>query len=325
MARRPPRDRSAPARSASNSPIPSLDSSAPAIPDSNTTANYLSTDAEPQAALRRSPRLNSASPRARTAEVEPAAAHYETTEARKHANADSASAYLPAQSSTAPDTSVRDNITDVASGASASTVLAPNPTWHQKLLATLRSSLPANLHFILNPSLTLENTGSVARDHLASERTFLAYVRTSLTVASAGVGASHFLPSFLHAERALLTSTPRPFISLGAAVHDQLVLAITRRVVWRTAAEVRKAARGGDRDLWSLVLADRSVYHVLSGCLRLAFPYFVAGLGCYRYFKIQGALIDGRFLPAQRTAMFMSAVLVSLVVVIFGILTAVPH
>lgn len=39
-------------------------------------------------------------------------------------------------------------------------------------------------------SLTLKNTGSVARDHLASERTFLAYVRTSLAFASAGVGTS---------------------------------------------------------------------------------------------------------------------------------------
>ncbi|KAI0793030.1 hypothetical protein BC629DRAFT_1242195, partial [Irpex lacteus] len=35
--------------------------------------------------------------------------------------------------------------------------------------------------------LILENSGSVARDHLASERTFLAYMRTSLTIASTGV------------------------------------------------------------------------------------------------------------------------------------------
>ncbi|KAI0823163.1 hypothetical protein BC628DRAFT_1291313, partial [Trametes gibbosa] len=35
--------------------------------------------------------------------------------------------------------------------------------------------------------MTLENSGSVARDHLASERTFLAYARTSLTIASTGV------------------------------------------------------------------------------------------------------------------------------------------
>lgn len=37
-------------------------------------------------------------------------------------------------------------------------------------------------------SLVLENKGNVARDHLASERTYLAYVRTSLATASAGVG-----------------------------------------------------------------------------------------------------------------------------------------
>ncbi|KAI0088594.1 hypothetical protein BDY19DRAFT_891052 [Irpex rosettiformis] len=38
-----------------------------------------------------------------------------------------------------------------------------------------------------SPTLILENSGSVARDHLASERTFLAYMRTSLAIASTGV------------------------------------------------------------------------------------------------------------------------------------------
>ncbi|KAJ7121634.1 hypothetical protein C8R44DRAFT_736417 [Mycena epipterygia] len=42
-------------------------------------------------------------------------------------------------------------------------------------------------------SLVLENAGSVARDHLASERTFLAYTRTSLTIASAGVALAQLL------------------------------------------------------------------------------------------------------------------------------------
>lgn len=34
----------------------------------------------------------------------------------------------------------------------------------------------------------LENKGSVARDHLAAERTYLAWLRTSLAMASIGIG-----------------------------------------------------------------------------------------------------------------------------------------
>ncbi|PKC60338.1 hypothetical protein RhiirA1_21873 [Rhizophagus irregularis] len=39
----------------------------------------------------------------------------------------------------------------------------------------------------INPSLTLENKASVARDHLANERTFLAWLRTSLSFISIGI------------------------------------------------------------------------------------------------------------------------------------------
>lgn len=42
----------------------------------------------------------------------------------------------------------------------------------------------------LRLSFVLENKGNVARDHLASERTYLTYVQTSLACASAGIGAS---------------------------------------------------------------------------------------------------------------------------------------
>ena len=54
------------------------------------------------------------------------------------------------------------------------------------------SKSPSNplVKLVSSISLKLENNGSVARDHLASERTFLAYVRTSLGCATMGVGTS---------------------------------------------------------------------------------------------------------------------------------------
>ncbi|KAF8349243.1 hypothetical protein F5887DRAFT_878525 [Amanita rubescens] len=56
---------------------------------------------------------------------------------------------------------------------------------------TNRESEPRRARFcialISKVSLTLKNSGSVARDHLALERTFLAYVRTSLGLVTAGV------------------------------------------------------------------------------------------------------------------------------------------
>ncbi|KAG1868996.1 hypothetical protein DFJ58DRAFT_653713 [Suillus subalutaceus] len=59
---------------------------------------------------------------------------------------------------------------------------------------TCKQSSPRKFRKVINEvtapltlSLVLENKGNVARDHLASERTYLAYVRTSLACASAGV------------------------------------------------------------------------------------------------------------------------------------------
>ncbi|KAH8085987.1 hypothetical protein BXZ70DRAFT_899974 [Cristinia sonorae] len=80
-----------------------------------------------------------------------------------------------------------------------------------------------------NPSLVLENSGSVARDHLASERTFLAYVRTSLTIASAGIALFQLFALSGTTTNSAINKYSRPvgatIVALGIAV---LFIGITR-------------------------------------------------------------------------------------------------
>ncbi|TFK50030.1 hypothetical protein OE88DRAFT_1600063, partial [Heliocybe sulcata] len=61
--------------------------------------------------------------------------------------------------------------------------------------------------------LVLVNSGSVARDHLANERTVLAYVRTSLALASMGVALVQFLSVTEH--NILVRRFARPLGAIG--------------------------------------------------------------------------------------------------------------
>lgn len=68
-------------------------------------------------------------------------------------------------------------------------------------------------------AVELENTGSTARDHLANERTWLAYIRTSLAIAGTGVGALSSL-SFMPVSLATSLGLIANMISIGTIIHN---------------------------------------------------------------------------------------------------------
>lgn len=188
-------------------------------------------------------------------------------------------------------------------------------------------------------SLTLRNTGSVARDHLASERTFLAYVRTSLSFASAGVGASHPLPTY---PTSISERKKNSFIALvqlfrvsvnasnsSNASHDQLVVSSYARPLGATVVGFGMAVlvMGESPSVFFFALRlhpFRSPHaHVHIHILTIRRGVWSIGPGTYRYFLIQRALPQG-FFPAARLSVFLQAVsLATLVGIVFGILVAV--
>ncbi|KAJ4489962.1 hypothetical protein J3R30DRAFT_3277516 [Lentinula aciculospora] len=133
-----------------------------------------------------------------------------------------------------------------------------------------------------NPQLLLENHGSVARDHLASERTFLAYVRTSLAIACTGVALVQLLT-----------------ISVDASTHGS----ITSLTPELTSRQMRSYAKP-------------------LGSAFVLFSIVVLCIGLTRYFSIQNALTLNQFPVGRLVIISSSLILGALVVLTFAILVA---
>ncbi|KAJ3806970.1 hypothetical protein F5876DRAFT_49022 [Lentinula aff. lateritia] len=141
---------------------------------------------------------------------------------------------------------------------------------------------------MFNPQLILENNGSVARDHLASERTFLAYVRTSLAIASTGVALVQLLTISVDA------STNRSTTSLTTEPTSQRMQAYAKPL--------------------------GSAFVIFSIVLLITDTFFQLGLT--RYFSIQNALTLNQFPVARLVIIISSLILSALVIFTFAILVA---
>ena len=132
--------------------------------------------------------------------------------------------------------------------------------------------------------MELENSGSVARDHLASERTFLAYARTSLTVASTGVGE-------------LILCSPLSAIVSGAHLGPPPFPAALVQLFTLSATTTDESLERYARPL---------------GASMIVFGLLTLAIGVGRYFLIQDALLRGVYPVARLSTSVLSFVALSI-------------
>ncbi|PWN53670.1 hypothetical protein IE53DRAFT_383800 [Violaceomyces palustris] len=147
-------------------------------------------------------------------------------------------------------------------------------------------------------SLELENTGCVARDHLASERTFLAYLRTSLSLVSIGIAVTQLfqIPSIIGKQQAQSSA-----LYYEDEQGNQYPFAPTIPV--RHLREVAKLGKP------------------IGGAF-IALGIAVLLLGCRRYFVVQNKLTQGKFPPSRVEVTFLAFMVTAMIVGVFSVILA---
>ncbi|MBW0501529.1 hypothetical protein O181_041244 [Austropuccinia psidii MF-1] len=164
---------------------------------------------------------------------------------------------------------------------------------------------------LLLPVVHLENKSSVARDHLANERTYLAWLRTSLALSASGIAATQLFR---------LTARDKNSHKLKVKSSSEY---LSRNIENRTFQNETSAPLIHER----LLQLESLVQNVLNsegspepsfsewiGVLFILLGVTFLLIGTYRYFEVQQVLQSGQFPPSKRAVSMATIMIICLLI-----------
>jgi uncharacterized membrane protein YidH (DUF202 family) len=189
-------------------------------------------------------------------------------------------------------------------------------------------------------TVSLENKGSVARDHLALERTFLAWLRTSLAFASIGIAVTQLfrLNTTIASRQQSQGVSAVPFSPLVGQTLPIELLPYLQQLIAANAPAMQQLGptlldqllllppmpgNAAQQPVLSPVQANAFDEHAAErlrhvgkplGSTFLGISIIILLIGCHRYFESQYWIIRGKF-PASRGSVFAVAFMAAALII----------